>query len=203
MPRIGAPEDYRLQGARGDDGAGAMAAHSRTLRNSIVSLAIFFALVVALLLGVPGLRSAADHISDANILWVLAGVGLELVSCAGYVVLFVLTSAVNVAAVVVIGVPMWLGLLFGSTNPRLTLLPAGAALVTIVGTLGLASWARRVASGERLDRGRVAVALRALGDGVHDAVRLIGEHDWRLIGSVAFLRLRREIGDPAQRGVSA
>jgi uncharacterized membrane protein YbhN (UPF0104 family) len=245
MPPIGAPEDPRLLEARGDETASAMAAHSRTLRNSIISLAIFFALLVALLLGVPGLRSAADHISDANNLWVLAGVGLELISCAGYVVLFelvfgmlerplarrlalselavnsavslsglgglalgawvlrtrgmsmsqiarrsvlifVLTSAVNVGAVVLIGIPMWLGGLPGSSNPRLTLLPAAAAFMTIVATLVLASWARRVASGRRLDRGRLAVALRALSDGVHDAVRLIREHDWRVLGSVAY-----------------
>ncbi|HWX97120.1 MAG TPA: lysylphosphatidylglycerol synthase transmembrane domain-containing protein [Solirubrobacteraceae bacterium] len=245
MPGIGAPEDHRPQEARGDDNTGALAAQSRTLRNSIISLSIFFALVVALLLGVPGLRAAADHISDANLLWVLAGIGLELVSIAGYVVLFelvfemlerplalrlalselavnsavslsglgglalgawvlrtrgvslsqiarrsvlifVLTSAVNVGAVVLIGVPMWLGLLPGSTNPRLTLLPAGAALVTVIGTLGLASWARRVASANRLEHGRLAVALRALSEGVYDAVRLIGEHDWRLLGAVAY-----------------
>ena len=41
-------------------------------------------------------------------------------------------------AVVVIGVPMWLGLLPGSRNPLLTLLPAAAALATIVGTLAAA-----------------------------------------------------------------
>ena len=244
MPGIGAPEDHRLLEARGDDRASAIAAHSRTLRNSIISLAIFFALVVVLLLGVPGLRAAADHISDANALWVLAGVGLELVSCAGYVVLFelvfgtlerplavrlslselavnsavslsglgglalgawvlrtrgmsmsqiarrsvlmfVLTSAVNVGAVVLIGVPMWLGALPGSSNPRLTLLPAAAALATIVGTLLLAGWARRVASRPGR-RGRVAVALQALSDGVHDAVRLIRKLDWRLLGAVAY-----------------
>ena len=52
--------------------------------------------------------------------------------------IFVLTSAVNVGAVVLIGVPMWLGLFPGSTNPLLTLLPAAAALATIVGTLALA-----------------------------------------------------------------
>jgi uncharacterized membrane protein YbhN (UPF0104 family) len=245
MLRIGASADHRLQEDRGDDSASAMAAHSRTLRNSIISLVVFFALLIALLLGVPGLRAAADHISDANILWVLAGVGLELISCAGYVVLFelvfgtlerrlasrlalselavnsavslsglgglalgawvlrargmsmrqiarrsvlifVLTSAANVGAVVLIGVPMWLGVLPGSSNPRLTLLPAGAALVTIIGTLGLASWARRVASSGGRIRGRVTVALQALSDGVYDAVRLIREHDWRLLGAVAY-----------------
>jgi hypothetical protein len=53
----------RLSSAqRGDE---VLAVNSRRLRNSIISLAIFFALVIALLLGVPGLRAAADRISDA------------------------------------------------------------------------------------------------------------------------------------------
>ncbi|HEX4187478.1 MAG TPA: lysylphosphatidylglycerol synthase domain-containing protein [Solirubrobacteraceae bacterium] len=245
MPTIDAPEDHRHDEERGDDGAGALAAHSRTLRNSIISLAVFFGLLTALLLGVPGLRAAADHISDANMLWVLAGVGLELISCAGYVLLFelvfgqleqplatrlalselavnsavslsglgglalgawvlrtrgmsieriarrsallfVLTSAVNVGAVLVIGILMWLGAVPGSANPRLTLLPAVAALVAIAVTLALAAWARRVAARERAARGRLAVALRALSGGVYDAVRLIREHDWRLWGAVIY-----------------
>jgi uncharacterized membrane protein YbhN (UPF0104 family) len=98
----------------------------------------------------------------------------------------VLTSAVNVGAVVVIGIPMWLGLLPGSRNPLLTLLPAAAALATIVGTFALASWARRAASRQRLERGRAGVAVTALSGGVADAVRLIRSGDWRLLGAVAY-----------------
>jgi uncharacterized membrane protein YbhN (UPF0104 family) len=234
----------------GGDAAGqegreaALAASSRTLRNSVISLAIFFALVVALLLGVPGLREAADHISDARPEWVLAGIGLELLSCAGYVVLFelvfgplgrgltsrlslselavnsvvsmsglagialgawvlrskglsmeriarrsvlifVLTSAVNVAAVVVIGIPMWLEVLPGSTNPLLTLLPAGAALVTMVATIALAGWARRLGERDQTN-GRLAVAMRAAGGGVQEGLLLIRRHDWRLAGAVGY-----------------
>jgi uncharacterized membrane protein YbhN (UPF0104 family) len=214
------------------------------MRNSVISLAVFCALVVALLLAVPGLRSAADRISDANPGWVAAGVGLELLSCVGYVVLFelvfdtlhrrlaqrlslselavnsvvsasglggialgawvlrnagfsaagiarrsvlifVLSSAVNVAAVIVIGVPMWLGLLPGSENPRLTLLPAAAAAAAIVGTLALAVWARRAVGRERL-RGRAAAIVGALSDGVVDAMRVIRAGDWRLSGALAY-----------------
>ena len=102
------------------------------------------------------------------------------------VLIFVLTSAVNVGAVVVIGVPMWLGLLPGSRDPLLTLLPAAAALATIVGTLALAAWARRAVSAASGQRGRAAVALSALSGGVADALRLIREHDWRLLGAVAY-----------------
>jgi uncharacterized membrane protein YbhN (UPF0104 family) len=222
-----------------------MAAHSRTLRNSVISLAVFFGLVVGLLLTVPGLHSVGDRISDANSWWVAAAIGLEALSCAGYVVLFglvfgmlgkrlvsrlslselavnsvvsvsglaglalgawvlrgrgisveriakrsvlifVLTSAVNVGAVIVIGVPMWLGLLPGSRNPLLTLLPAALALASILGTLALAAWARRAAARRPLERGRWAVTLVALSGGVQDAVSLIREHDWRVFGAVGY-----------------
>jgi uncharacterized membrane protein YbhN (UPF0104 family) len=222
-----------------------MAAQSRTLRNSLIGLAIFFALVAALLLSVPGLRAAADRIGDARLGWVAAGVGLELLSCAGYVVLFglvfgmlgrrlysrlslselavnsvvsvsglagialgawvlrskgvsvqriakrsvlifVLTSAVNVGATALIGVPMWLGLLPGSRNPLLTLLPAAAAVATILGTIALAAWARRGAARRIRTRGRAYVALVALSGGVDDALELIRARDWRLLGAVGY-----------------
>jgi uncharacterized membrane protein YbhN (UPF0104 family) len=222
-----------------------MAAQSRTLRNSLISLAIFFALIVALLLGVPGLDAAADRISKAKAPWVIAGVGLELLSCFGYVVLFslvfgrlgrslssrlslaelavnsavsvsglagialgawvlrskgfsveriakrsvlvfVLTSAVNVGAVVLIGLAMWLGVVPGSRNPLLTLLPAGVALVAIVATLVLAEWARRAAAARRMKGGRLTVALVAVSGGVEDALAMIRAHDWRLAGAVGY-----------------
>jgi uncharacterized membrane protein YbhN (UPF0104 family) len=228
-----------------DRADGALAAQSRTLRNSIISLAVFFALVAALLLGVPGLDSAADRIAHASPAWVAAGIVLEMLSCVGYVVLFelifgrlgrslssrlslaelavnsvvsvsglagialgawvlrskgisvariakrsvlifVLTSAVNVGAVVAIGLPMWLGLFPGSSNPLLTLLPAAVALASIVATLLLAAWARRATARRPLEHGRVAVALTALSGGVADAVRLIRARDWRLLGAVAY-----------------
>jgi uncharacterized membrane protein YbhN (UPF0104 family) len=222
-----------------------IAAQSRTLRNSIVTLAIFFALVVALLLAVPGLKSVGDRISDAAVGWVLAAVGLELVSCAGYVVLFellfgklgwrlssrlalaelavnavvsvsglggimlgawvmrskglsieriatrsvqlfVITSAVNVGFVFLVGVPMWLGLLPGSTDPLLTLLPAIAALLAILATLAVAAWAQVYARGRRIAHPRVASALTALGDGVWGVLGLLRKPDPRLLGALAY-----------------
>jgi len=215
------------------------------LRDSVISLAVFFGLVVALLLAVPGLHSVEQQISRASSWWVAVAVGLEVLSCVGYVVLFglvfgmlgrrlvsrlslselavnsavsvsgvaglalgawvlrskgisvrriakrsvlifVLTSAVNVGAVVVIGLPMWLGLLPGSRKALLTLLPAAAALASILGTLALAAWARRAAARRPLEHGRWAVTLVALSGGVEDAVRLIREHDWRVLGAVAY-----------------
>ncbi|HEV7936720.1 MAG TPA: lysylphosphatidylglycerol synthase transmembrane domain-containing protein [Solirubrobacteraceae bacterium] len=221
-----------------------MSGQSRRLRNGLISLAIFFVLVVALLLAVPGLRSAGELITDADIPWVAAGIGFELLSCVGYVILFelvfkmerrfsrrlslselavnsvvsvsglggialgawvlrtkgvsveriarrsvlmfVLTSAVNVSAVALIGIPMWLGLLPGSEDPLLTLLPAGLAIATIAGTLAIAGLAGRLAMRKRLSSGRLHVALVAISDGVRGALRLIARHDWRLLGAIGY-----------------
>jgi uncharacterized membrane protein YbhN (UPF0104 family) len=228
-----------------DEGKHVLAAQSRTLRTSLISLAIFFAIVTALLVSVPDLRSALDGLADADPSLIGAAVCLELLSCLGYAVLFglvfgtlgprltsrlslselavnsvvsvsglagialgawvlrsrgvsveriarrsvlifVLTSAVNVGAVVVIGLPMWLGVLPGSRRALLTLVPAAAALATIVGTLLLARWAGRAATRRGERGGRRVVALRALADGVADALALIRSHDWRLLGSIAY-----------------
>ena len=221
-----------------------MGAQSRNLRNGLISLAIFFVLVAALLLAVPGLRSAGEKITDAKLGWVAAGVGFELLSCMGYVVLFemvfkmerrfsrrlalselavnsvvsvsgiggialgawvlrtkgvsveriarrsvllfVLTSAVNVGAVALIGIPMWLGLLPGSQDALLTLLPAALALATIAATLAVAALAGRLASRKRLSEGRMHVALVAISDGVRGALRLIGRREPRLLGAVGY-----------------
>jgi uncharacterized membrane protein YbhN (UPF0104 family) len=222
-----------------------MAAHSRSLRNSVVGLAVFFVLLIGLLVAVPGLRSAAEQITDANLGWVASGIGLEILSCVGYVVLFelvfgklagalssrlslaelamnsvvsisglagialgawvlrargvsaariarksvlifVLTSAVNVGAVIIIGVLMWPGVLPGSRDELLTLLPAAIAFATLVAVLVLAKWARAEAARGGLSSGRVRVALNAIGGGVGDAVKLLREHDWRLLGAVGY-----------------
>jgi uncharacterized membrane protein YbhN (UPF0104 family) len=222
-----------------------LASQSRTLRNSLISLAVFFAIVVLLLLAVPGLQTAADRISDANPGWVLGGIGLELLSCASYMILFdlvfgrigrslsrrlllselavnsvvsvsglaglalgawvlrsrgvsvhriakrsvlifVVTSAASAAGVVVIGVPMWLGLLPGSTDPLLTLLPAVVAVGTIAATILAARWAGRRADrlSERDSRG--AIALIAISGGVADCLAEIRSHDRRLLGAVGY-----------------
>jgi uncharacterized membrane protein YbhN (UPF0104 family) len=223
------------------EAAGALDAQSRTLRNSIISLAVFFALTIGLLLAVPGLRTAAEKITDAKLSWIAAAIIFELLSCAGYVLLFdlvfgslarsltsrlslaelavnsvvsvsglagialgawvlrsrgfpveriarrsvllfVLTSAVNVVAVAVIGTLMWLGVLPGTQDPLLTLLPAAAAVGLVFVTLLIAAGA--LARTEQ--QGRVYVALTAIGGGVADALALIPRHNPRLLGSVGY-----------------
>ncbi len=228
--------------AEGDD---VLASQSRTLRNSLISLAVFFAIVVGLLLAVPGLKTAAERLSDANPRWVVVGVVFELLSCVGYMVLFdlvfgrigrrlvtrlslselavnsvvsvsglaglalgawvmrskgfsieriakrtvlifVLTSAVSAVAVVVIGLPMWVGVLPGSTDPLLTLLPAIVAASAILATILAGRWAGRRADQLSQRRSRSAVALIAIGGGVDDALTEIRGRDRRLLGAVAY-----------------
>jgi uncharacterized membrane protein YbhN (UPF0104 family) len=216
----------------------------RGIRNGIIGLAIFTALVVALLLAVPSLRHAVERVTDAGMPYVVAAVGLKLASCAGYVVFFilvfqdielrfamrvalselavnslvsvsglagvalgawvlrsrglepedigrrstvtwVLTSAVNVAAVFVIGIPMWLGLIGGTRNPLLTALPAFAALAVILIVLGLAFWARKFgAGGEGAHRVRRWVGI--IGEGVFDTLQILRGGDVRLLGAVGY-----------------
>ena len=227
------------------EAAGALDAQSRTLRNSIISLAVFFALIIGLLLAVPGLRTAAEKITDAKLSWIAAAIIFELLSCAGYVLLFdlvfgslarsltsrlslaelavnsvvsvsglagialgawvlrsrgfpveriarrsvllfVLTSAANVAAVATIGTLMWLGVLPGTQDPLLTLLPAAAAVGLVLVTLLIAARARHVSAARQEHEGRVYVALTAIGGGVADALALIRRHNPKLLGSVGY-----------------
>jgi uncharacterized membrane protein YbhN (UPF0104 family) len=237
----GRGEESEAQQARSSE----MAAQSRSLRNSLIVLAVFFAIVAALLLAVPGLRSVAELISDASVGWVSAAIALEILSCVGYVVLFellfgklgwrlasrlalselavnavvsvsglggimlgawvmrskgisleriatrsvelfVITSAVNVVAVAVIGIPMWLGVLPGSSDPLLTLAPAVAAIAAVGATLALAVWADRYAQSNELAHPRTASALAALGSGVRGVLKLLRHPDPRLLGALVY-----------------
>ncbi len=69
----------------GDEGGGDPA---RSLWHGLISLGILVALVVGLLLAVPGLHGVAHEVSHMQIGWVAAGVGLEILSCVGYVIAF-------------------------------------------------------------------------------------------------------------------
>ncbi len=74
------PGTVGLDGGDGDPG--------RSLWHGLISLVILVALVVGLLLAVPGLHGVAHEVSHMKLGWVLAGVGLEILSCVGYVIAF-------------------------------------------------------------------------------------------------------------------
>ncbi len=60
----------------------------RRLRNGLISLVLLVALVVGLLLAVPGLHGVSRAVTHMHLGWVAAAVGLEVLSCLGYVLAF-------------------------------------------------------------------------------------------------------------------
>jgi uncharacterized membrane protein YbhN (UPF0104 family) len=60
----------------------------RSLRNGFITLVLAGALVVGLLLAVPGLKGVATTVSSMKTQWVVVAVLLEVLSCASYVVVF-------------------------------------------------------------------------------------------------------------------
>jgi uncharacterized membrane protein YbhN (UPF0104 family) len=58
---------------------------SRNLRNGLISLGLLVALVVGLLLAVPGLHGVAREVTHMPALLVALAIGCELLSCLGYV----------------------------------------------------------------------------------------------------------------------
>jgi uncharacterized membrane protein YbhN (UPF0104 family) len=61
---------------------------SRSLWRNLIWLAALIALAVGLLLAVPGLRDVAHRVSNMNFRWLVLGVVLEILSCAGYILAF-------------------------------------------------------------------------------------------------------------------
>src|SRR5579871_3087837 len=61
---------------------------TRNLRNGLISLTILIAMVAGLLLAVPGLHGVAREVEHMPTLLVIAAVGLEVLSCLGYVIAF-------------------------------------------------------------------------------------------------------------------
>jgi hypothetical protein len=60
----------------------------RSLRNGFTTLILGGALIVGLLLAVPGLKGVATTLSHMKTQWVLVAILLEVLSCASYVVVF-------------------------------------------------------------------------------------------------------------------
>jgi uncharacterized membrane protein YbhN (UPF0104 family) len=60
----------------------------RSLRNGFITLVLAGALVVGLLLAVPGLKGVATTVSHMKAQWVVVAILLEVLSCAGYVLAF-------------------------------------------------------------------------------------------------------------------
>jgi uncharacterized membrane protein YbhN (UPF0104 family) len=63
---------------------------SRNLKHGLISLAVLIAIAAGLFLAVPSLHDVAHKILRMGIGWVLIAIGLEILSCVGYVVIFLM-----------------------------------------------------------------------------------------------------------------
>jgi uncharacterized membrane protein YbhN (UPF0104 family) len=115
--------------------------------------------------------------------WMLHQHGLSIREIARRsAVLFWLTSAVNVCALILAGLALATAVLPGPRNPLLTLVPAA------VGTLVLACFhALPTITGRTGQHGRAGAALRATAVTVTDTERLLRRRSWRLAGALAYL----------------
>ncbi len=61
---------------------------NRSLWRNLIWLVALVALAIGLLLAVPGLRDVGHRVSNMQWSWLLAGIVLEILSCAGYILAF-------------------------------------------------------------------------------------------------------------------
>ena len=97
------------------------------------------------------------------------------------VVVFLLTSAVNVGAVVLLGLGLGAGVISGPRSPGLTFLPAAAAALMIAAVLLVPRAVRGPARPGRLDSG-----LRVLAGGVRATLRTLRRDSAATAGALAW-----------------
>lgn len=242
-----------LDGDRpGEQDSGAGAGHpevdleepTRSLGRGLISLAILVAIVAGLLVAVPGLHGVAERVGNMNAGWLALAVLLEILSCVGYVivflqvfdrapirfgarvalselafgaavslggagsvavgawmlvdrggdpvriaqrsvVLFLLTSGVNVLTLVLAGLGLFTGILPGPANPLLSILPAGLGTATLVGFLLLPRFSERLAA--HREPGRTRSLLIETATSIRQTEQLIIHPDWRILGAFGYL----------------
>ncbi len=100
-------------------------------------------------------------------------------------VLFLVTSAVNIIVLVLVGALSGLGVVGGSSNPLLTWLPAAIGAAVFLAFLAIPPWATRTAEGG--GHGRLATLLLGVAESIRDTRRMLVTPDWRLLGAYAYL----------------
>jgi uncharacterized membrane protein YbhN (UPF0104 family) len=223
---------------------GASRAQERRLRTGILTGALLSVLLGGLVLAIPGLRAVSHTIRHAQAGWIALAAGLEIASCAGYVlafqgtferlprrfaalvaaselafgavvplggaggiaaggwllarrgvplrriaersaVLFLLTSATNVVALLLAAGGLAAGWFEGPHDLLRTVVPATVALVVLLAFLALAALAIGASDQHSALRWR---SLRTVGDTTVATIRLIRRPGRRLaVGAPAYL----------------
>ncbi len=139
---------------------------TRNLWHGLISLAVLIVMVIGLLLAVPGLHAVAHQVLAMPIGWVILAIGLEILSCIGYVIAFLQVferapvrfgarvalselafgAAVSLGGAGSVAVGAWLLIERGARPGRvaersavLFLLTSGVNLITL-GVVGLGTW---------------------------------------------------------------
>jgi uncharacterized membrane protein YbhN (UPF0104 family) len=100
-------------------------------------------------------------------------------------VLFLLTSAINVITLAVVGFALFVGLLPGKRNWALSLLPGIAGVATFLLFLALPRVAERLA--QTRSHGRLRTFLLEIAVSIRLTERILFSRDWRLIGAIGYL----------------
>jgi uncharacterized membrane protein YbhN (UPF0104 family) len=217
---------------------------TRNLRHGLIALTILVAMVVGLVLAVPGLHDVGQQVLHMPIGWVILAIVLEVLSCIGYVVcflqvfdrapirfgarvalselafgaavslggagsvavgawllierggrpgrvaersavLFLLTSGINLITLALAGLGLWVGILPGSHDLLLSLVPGLVGVVAFLGFLALPLLTDMIVGNRPC--GRLGTWSRATSETIRDTARLLFHPDWRLIGAFGYL----------------
>jgi uncharacterized membrane protein YbhN (UPF0104 family) len=101
------------------------------------------------------------------------------------VVLFLLTSAINVITFALVGLLLFAGALPGPSNPLLSALPAGVGTIVFV-VFALLPQILERGPARRLPR-RILLGLDTLAESIHDTLKLLRTPDWRIVGAIGYL----------------
>jgi uncharacterized membrane protein YbhN (UPF0104 family) len=100
-------------------------------------------------------------------------------------VLFLLTSAINVITLIVVGLGLYIGVLPGPRDPLLSIVPAAAGLAALVFFLLLPRFSERLA--EARSPGRMRTLMVEIAVSIRLTQQVLFSRDWRIIGAIAFL----------------
>jgi len=138
--------------------------------------------------------------------WMLhrLGMSMDRVAERQFVLMF-LNSTTDGLAIIFFGVGLGTGLLSGSTNPALTLLPAAVVAVTIVSALVIAGRAERIADRIQARRAKLATGIRTLARAVEGTRKVLTQRGSVKIalGAVAYLGFDVFVLWGAFRGIHA
>jgi uncharacterized membrane protein YbhN (UPF0104 family) len=100
-------------------------------------------------------------------------------------VLFLLTSAVNVITLAIVGLGLWTGVLAGPSDPLLSLLPGSIGVVVLVLFLAMPRLSERYIDLQK--PGRLRLIVRETSITIRETERKLFTRDWRVLGAYGYL----------------